>query len=121
MKLLISEKVELIRIRKPRYNFELALVACSVRKLLDIRTQIRIRKCAKCHLLGTISRQSGQHQSRHGEIDKGLTTGVRALKIAREPTVAVLPLSTVDNSSFSPYRLTTLLALHILPYKKIIR
>ena len=33
----------LIQIRKPRYNFELALVACSVRKLLDIRTQIRIK------------------------------------------------------------------------------
>jgi hypothetical protein len=34
------------------------------------------------------SRQSGQHQPRHGDIDKGLTAGVRALKIAREPTVA---------------------------------
>jgi len=30
----------------------------------------------------------------------------------------VLPLSTVDNSSFSPNRLTTLLAPHILPYYK---
>jgi hypothetical protein len=43
--------------------------------------------CAKWRHLGTIPCQSGQHQSRHGEIDKGLTTGVRALKIAREPTV----------------------------------
>jgi hypothetical protein len=33
------------------------------------------------------SRQSGQHQSCHGKIDKGLTTGVRALKIAGEPTM----------------------------------
>ncbi len=34
------------------------------------------------------SRQSGQHQPRHGEIDEGLTAGVRALKIAGESTVA---------------------------------
>jgi hypothetical protein len=47
-----------------------------------------LRTCAKWRHLGTISRQSGQNQSCHGEIDKGLTTGVRALKIAREPTVA---------------------------------
>jgi hypothetical protein len=33
-----------IRIREPRYNFELALMACSARKLLYIRTQIRIRQ-----------------------------------------------------------------------------
>jgi len=29
----------------------------------------------------------GDHESRHGQIDERLTTGVRALKIAREPTV----------------------------------
>jgi hypothetical protein len=36
----------LIRIRKPRYNFDLALMACFVRKLLYIRTQMRIRPLA---------------------------------------------------------------------------
>jgi hypothetical protein len=50
--------------------------------------QRSVRKCAKWRHLGMFSRQSGQHQPRHGDIDKGLTAGVRALKIAREPTVA---------------------------------
>jgi hypothetical protein len=38
-----------------------------------------------------ISRQPGQHQSRHGKIDKGLPAGVGALKIAAEPTMAREP------------------------------
>src|SRR5512133_3047229 len=55
---------------------------------LEKRCKPHLRKCAKWRHLGAILRQSGQHQSRHSEIDKGLTTAVRALKIAREPTVA---------------------------------
>ncbi len=57
--------------------------AVIARKVAD-----ELRTCVKWLHSGTTSRQSGQHQSRHGKIDKGLTTGVRPLTIAGEPAVA---------------------------------
>jgi hypothetical protein len=50
-------------------------------------TQIGIRKCVKRRHLGTETSQLGDHPLGHGQIDKGLTAGVGALKIAGEPTV----------------------------------
>jgi hypothetical protein len=53
--------------------------------------KVKLRECVKRRHLGMVSRQSGQHQFRHGKIDKGLTAGVGALKIAGEPTMTREP------------------------------
>src|SRR5260221_481403 len=47
-----------------------------------------LRACAEWRHLGTGTSQPGQHDPGHRQIDEGLTAGVRALKIAREATVA---------------------------------
>ena len=46
-----------------------------------------IRACAERLQLETEANKSGEHQPGHGEIDKRLAAGMRALKIAREPTI----------------------------------
>src|SRR6266849_10579717 len=50
-------------------------------------TRIGMRRCAERRHLGTGASEPGHHQSGHREINKGFTTGVRALKIAGKPTV----------------------------------
>ena len=46
-----------------------------------------LRACLKSNHSGTGPSKPEDHESHHGQIDERLTTGVRALKIAREPTV----------------------------------
>ncbi len=47
-----------------------------------------LRVCAERGHLGTGASQPGHHDPGHRKIDEGLTTGVRALKIAGKSTVA---------------------------------
>ena len=55
--------------------------------ILSFGTQVGIRACIKSNYSGTGPSKPGDHESGHGQIDERLTTGVRALKIAREPTI----------------------------------
>src|SRR5215831_6860398 len=52
---------------------------------------IVLRTCAEIGHLGTGSDEPRQHDPGHRQIDEGLTARMRALKIAREPTVARNP------------------------------
>ncbi len=50
--------------------------------------RLAVRVCAERSHLGTGTSQPGPHDPGHRKIDEGLTTGVRALKIAGKSTVA---------------------------------
>ncbi len=55
--------------------------------MLPFSMRISIRACAETGHLGTGASQPGHHDPGHRKIDEGLTTGIGALKIAREATM----------------------------------
>lgn len=72
------------------YNFlasEPARTATEAEAKLYVSTQIGIRVCTERDQSGSGTSEPGDHNPGHSEVDKSLTAGVRALKIAREPTV----------------------------------
>src|SRR5712692_7467989 len=60
---------------------------CCIKMWRVPRTRRSLRACAESGHLGMGASQPGQHNPGHRKIDEGFTAGVRALKIAREPTV----------------------------------
>ena len=62
-----------------------------------------MRACAERDHLGTGTSQPRQHDPGHRQIDECLTAGVRALKIAREPTMMRDPgIRTFNNPAALP-------------------